>query len=287
MLHDETVKRGSQTQTEASSTYANFDETKIKLLTPLHTIKFCMSLLTFDTEFKNRLFSAGWSETQTEKIKHVLASEMTIHATLWAFGDLEMLKRDLDTLQVILSKRKSQGVGVGLSMPFSTRYSNPLIKSLAKKAMSKWYESVELFARYFPSSDYIYADLSKIPSGAEIHHLRLTGAFDSRIDTACLSLAKQGVPLDQTAFVTTKACIKYAKKRFPDLNFLCAKNNYFGGTICTPNLFVFDDIVKAIRKSKQYNYYVLNKEMLCGNADQTGRPVESFQKEVGKQVIFL
>lgn len=299
MIHLRQLQAGSKAKLWIISTFSSFDQTRIEFLKKLKDNLFVdLSLLTFDSEFKNTIMGGGWSEQKTETLKKVIAEGIPNSIAVWYFGDLERFRKDLQIIEALLDDEKIRMTSFVLNYPFSTKYSNQKTKELSKKALSTLDEAIKQFLAFakkhsttkylLPLTDILMYSSLGIQEPFSFSSIQ---NFSSRINAALSELKRKGYELKDVGFITTALFYKYARQAFPALNWICTAHDYYGGTISCVDLLTFSDILKAINSTKKFQAYVLSKNIISeynlNNSDLLHEPVDSFRKKIGAELYFF
>lgn len=292
--------KGKNPRIEIISTFADFDLSKTELLKSYDNFFLVLSAMSFDTGFKNKIMKKGWSEEQTNTLKELMISGVFSQVMIWDFGSVNGLKQDLEIFKACLNKLKKQDpskkVSVILSYPSTTKYANKVAKKYNEMAVENLENSISLFRNMFvhePNVNldvYTVRDLSdSIYRGMGSFYGHRKG-FLQRIKKAMDFLNHKGVDLAQVGFVTSPACYNYAINEFPELNWVFAQSEYYGGDVVASSLLTFDDVEQAIRESGSFKKYVMTRDMLNetgGEADVLRRPVEDFERKNNCEALFF
>lgn len=294
-LIKEIKSRGKNPKIEIISTFADFDISRLSLLKSYDNFFLALSLITFDTSFKNHIMKgAGWTERQTKMLKELIEEGIFRHILIWDFGSEKGLQKDLNILKKCVKKmgekQPNKKVDIILSYPSSTRFASPLVKKYTENAVKNYSKAVNILRHAFSDIENVrlsvytirnlddeimpsLKDLTAITSWQEDFNERIRKSYEF-----CIA---ENINLDEVGFITASACYSYAKKAFPELNWIYAENKYFGGDIIASSLLTFEDLETAIA-GLPYKYYVLSKNIVAetgGEADVLRRTIEDFEKQ--------
>lgn len=291
-INEEGKSRDIIPQMFISSTMGGFDSSKIELLKSTKNLTMELSLMTFNTNFKNNIMRGGWTEKQTQTLKKVIESDIAKIIAVWSFGDIELLKKDLEILRILLSKCKKQTTLL-FKYPFSTRFSNEDTKKLTQKSLSNWNEALKLFYEFmltvpkhkwsFTVTNISSTDIANIPSSYHINKLR--DEFKNRMNFTINILETQN-KIKKTCFILSKSVYSYAKNQYPTLNIICPEYTYYGGSITSGQLLVFEDIYRAIIMNPNFDSYVINKDMVKSDKDYLGITLRQLTESTKKEIIL-
>lgn len=275
---------------DINSTFGDFDPSKLHIFKERTNIRLSLSLMTFDTGFKDSIMRGGWTENQTEMVKEVISSGVLSSCVIWNFGDLDRLKKDLEIFKRLYNKGRDD-FSLMLSYPAATRYSNKIAKMLSKQALNSWQDSINIFLEFIKKNNingqlYSYNDLSKDYSACMPRQKDLMDNFKSRIRKALLYIIKESqFNIKDVAFITSKSCYRFGRYIFPELNWIKAENNHYGEDISCCSLLVPEDIYKAIRQNREYKAYILNKDMI--KKDDSFKSRDQLEKTIGCSLLFF
>jgi hypothetical protein len=119
----------------------------------------------------------------------------------------------------------------------------------------KDYITVSDLWNHYPISD-IIDRFSDCLNMADFHKCLLNDFFRERIEQAIKSINDRGHSIGEAGFITSEANWLTAKKEYPDLNWMIAKNNFYGGTINCAGLLTFSDLRECIEENQKYNIYI-------------------------------
>jgi len=298
ILNDELTSRNSSANFFLNSTFAEFDFKKINLFRQFKNMRANLSLMTFDTDIKNQIMAADWSKKQTEKVKKVIQFGVLSKVTIYTFGDLPALKKDLREFYNLISNTvQRKELILELAYPSATKYANKIARKMSKIAILNWDEAVKIhseFAKLNPNIDcsiYALTDLLKYSRQIHSPHNEYAEVFRKGIENALSQITSRGKPdLSEVAFITSESCYNYAKEMFPKLNWILAEHIYWGGDITTCNLLTFKDIEVAIKRNNIYPLYIVSKGILWENNpkfDLMGNSLHSLLKRIKCEILFF
>jgi len=188
-------------------------------------------------------------------------------------GDLDILKKDIEKLFKI-NKNYQNTVSL-LRLPDYSSYHKKEAVELYKKAKETWYDAVRIFNKAFNHPGYWLRSLTDFPDDIENkntidnHCYNIFEArkeFEMKIHNVTEISDSNLWNLKEVCFLLPESTYDYFKIKFPDLNGLLVKNNYFGGSYIVGGLMTKNDVLNAIFKEKKYSIYVAPKLAFGSNA---------------------
>jgi len=194
------------------------------------------SIMTFNLENKNRFLA---NKTDNENLVNFLvtcAKQIDVPLFFW-YDDIYVLESDVDILYSLSSEYKKK--------PFFlrcfeyTRYSNPINIPFFDKAHASFNEAI---AFGFSVANEFVPEVRTIPQDWE--HPKYHGIFNRYIKEFD-QLLSQVVHYNST-FVVSESMAGYALKKYPQLNWVVAKNGFYGGSVTSSKLLSVKDVVQSL-----------------------------------------
>lgn len=294
-IYDELIKRKGKGNIELISTCGSFTRNQIRVLKKIKdksTVR--ISLISFDSNFKNKIMKGGWTKEHTQMIKKLIKEKLCDSVAIWFFGSVDALRKEFEIFDSLIQDYKDETIALDLSYPSVTRYANSYTKQLMDEIDKNLDVAVRLFFDRYSNHRTVMPTLSTmidlfkyLKTGNEKQKF-LIDDFNIRIKSAMDYLKQENMKYTDTGFITTASCIRLAKKNFSNLNWIEAKQNYWGGNIVVCDLLTLEDIKDAIINNKKYKYYVISKGIFsesCQKKDVQGIGLADFMKENSFEIL--
>ncbi|HDP73684.1 MAG TPA: DUF512 domain-containing protein [Candidatus Woesearchaeota archaeon] len=242
----------------------------------------------------------GWSEKKTRMLKKVISSGIIHTVFIWNFGSIERLRKDFEIFKECIKELKknhpTKKIELHLNYPSTTKYATLIAKEYNNEARKTWKEAINLIKEMFLDeeavsiSTVIINDLADEDTHLDMYTPRKANVFSYRIKNALSFLGKEGVELNRVGFITSSACYRYALNKFPEINWILAKNEYFGGDVVSAGLLTLDDIEKAVEKNNKFKYYIMSSLAFQegkGKKDLLGREIKDFEEKTNSKVFLF
>lgn len=277
-----------------SSTYADFDLSKLDLLKSYDYFGLRLNAITFDTNFKNKIMAGGWNEEHTNKIKKLISSGVLSNIVMWNFGSTMGLKKDLEILKDCLKDLPKDSIEINLTYPSATKYANPVTKKYNEIALRNYNDAVKMFKLMLKDYPKIQVDIVRDVSMDCFDGLNGVDSIKTQFSNSLVDsigfLKEKKINLSEVGFIANNSFYNFGFKKFPNLNWINIASDYFGGDITASALLGFKDIEKHIAEKNKFKYYAMTKKMLIdsgGKADLFGRTIEEFEKATGSKAFFF
>jgi hypothetical protein len=185
------------------------------------------------------------------------------------YGDLDVLKRDMDILYSInpnyIEKKESM-----LRMTDYSIFHNMETVRLHKEGKETWYDAVRFFDNTMTAPSYWLTSLTDFPLDVKVvnkafYNYNIHSArkdFKDKINYIINETKRlPDFDIENTGFLLSESVYDYFKEEFKDLNGILVKNLTFGGSYRVSGLLTKNDIINAIFKEKKFSTYALSKMM--------------------------
>lgn len=232
---------------DTSAVYAT-DEI-IEELKKIHNLKICLSVNTFDNDFRNQIMSIN----NVERMKNFLDEIPISFSYLKYFGDMEMLCNDVETLK----SYKNKG-NMCIYKIHYTKFSSQFGKEFALKCQETHYDALEKV--YQIHDDDFYNEIQYMDNETDMKSV----LYKEHCDVIDQSIERLKKCYEDFIVVATVSTNSYFQKKHPDIKTICVENRGYGGSITSAGLLVFDDI-KEYFAGNEYvkrTTYILPSDMM-------------------------
>jgi hypothetical protein len=178
------------------------------------------------------------------------------------FGDLDLLKRDIENLYKLSNIFESRVISISL-LDFNKNSENGIkynyvISSNTFNEAIKWLNDNVKYPEYFIRS------LSDSPNlikkfDSDIHPENRRLFFISKINDLIIQMRNMGRNFNEVGFLVSESEYYFAKEYFENLKFIKVKNVTIGGSYTTPDFLSFNDYINAVVNNKKFKSYVISK----------------------------
>lgn len=241
---------------DTSAVYAT-DE-MIEELKKINNLKICLSINTFNSEFRNRIMSIN----NVERVKTFLEEIPVSFSYLKYFGDIFMLCDDVETLK----KYENRG-NICIYKIHHTKFSNKFSRDFAVKCQATHYSALEKIYELY--NDSFYNEVQYLDNETDMKSV-LYKEHCRVIDHNLEQLKKH---YDDFVVVCTKSTHSYFLKYHADIKTICVENRGYGGSITSAGLLVFSDIIEYFKENeykKGYTYIIPSDMINDRGYDKTG-----------------
>ncbi len=241
---------------DTSAVYAT-DEI-IEELKKVHNLKICLSVNTFDSNFRNQIMSIN----NVERMKNFLSEIPISFSYLKYFGDIELLCKDVETLK----SYKNRG-NMCIYKIHYTKFSNQFAKEFALKCQETHYDALEKIYQLY--DDDFYNEVQYLDNETDMKSV----LYKEHCDVIDQSIERLRKRYNDFTVVSTKSTQSYFQKKHPDIKTICVENRGYGGSITSAGLLVFSDI-REYFEGNEYEKgatYIIPSDMMNDRGfDKTG-----------------
>lgn len=251
---------------DTSAVYAT-DE-MIEELKKIHNLKICLSVNTFDSDFRNQIMSIN----NVERMKNFLSEIPVSFSYLKYFGDTALLCKDVETLK----SYKNKG-NMCIYKIHYTKYSSQFGKEFAIKCQETHYDALEKVYQLY--EDDFYNEIQYMDNETDMKSV----LYKEHCDVIDHSIGLLKTRYDDFTVVSTKSTDSYFRRKHPDIKTICVENRGYGGSITSAGLLVFRDI-REYFEGNEYEKgatYIIPSDMMNDRGyDKTGDYFCDFRKQM-------
>lgn len=251
---------------DTSAVYAT-DEI-IEDLKKIRNLKICLSVNTFDSNFRNQIMSIN----NVERMKNFLSEIPISFSYLKYFGDMKLLCNDVE----MLKSYKNKG-NMCIYKIHYTKFSNQFGKEFALKCQKTHYNALEKIYQLY--DDDFYNEIQYMDNETDMKSV----LYKEHCDVIDQSIERLKKCYDDFTVVSTKSTQSYFKKKHPDIKTICVENRGYGGSITSAGLLVFSDIREYFEENeyeKEATYIIPSDMMNDRGYDKTGAYFCDFRNQM-------
>ena len=226
-------------------------------------INYHVSVITFDEDKRREIIKSkdDYSGMMNflKECKEIITKISLIHT-----GDLDVLKRDIETLHSIDDHYKNIPIRFGL--PDYSKFHPEDARILFNKAHSTWHEANKIICSLHPACIPAIRSLSDFPLGVSRVLEEERNKFDNRMTAIINQIKSMDISLKDVGFLFPESSYEYSAKY--DVNRIFVKNNSNGGSYVISYFVAKDDVYKAI-ENLNFKLYVISKNVF----DDFGRDI--------------
>ncbi len=266
-------------EVKALTTGVLINKQKIEFLNNLPNMHLSISVNSLDDESRQLLMP----NPQTEKIKLLVAELDSITIELFDMGSTEILKRDIEAIEEIETRRSTRIRNIQLRRIEHSRFHNQKAVEMSRRSISNYATSVRWLIENRPHMTYWSP------------YLKLLLASPEKMEGAYMYLAKTRQWLDEHNGERVLLC--FAESSFDvwdkwlrgleGVTPVNVKNHTYGGSVTVAGLMTFDDIARALKEYslKDVDWVLVPRVMLnTARRDLLGVSIVDFASKIGVRV---
>lgn len=266
-------------EVQALTTGVLINRQKIEFLNNLPNMHLSISANSLDDESRRLLMP----NPQTEKIKILLAELESISTQLFDMGSTEILKRDVEAIEEIETRRSTRMRKVQLRRIEHSRFHNQKAIELSRRSIANYGTSVRWLMENRPNMTYWSP------------YLKLDLANQGKMEGAYMYLAKTKKWLEEHNGERVLLCFAQSSfdvwerwlRGIEGVTSVNVKNQTYAGSVTVAGLMTFDDIAQALKEYSLNDVdWVLVPRVMMNTArrDLLGVSITDFARDIGVRV---